>query len=169
MIVLVGFMGAGKTSVGARLARRLGMPFVDVDKAIEAAEGRRIATIFSESGEAAFRTIERDTVAAALAGDDAVVALGGGAVEDDQTRQRLAAHTVIHLAVDLATVRRRVGDDRRRPMLQTHDVEALFARRVPVYSSVADHTVVTDGRAPDVIVDEIIAALPAAGEGTAHA
>lgn len=146
-------MGAGKSTVGTLLAKRLGVPFVDADEVIEERAGASIETIFEQAGEPAFRALERDVVAQVLADSGGVVALGGGAVEDPSTRAALAAVEVIHLEVDLGEALRRVGGD--RPMLRSNDPEALFQRRARLYKSVATHAVATGGRSPIEVVRAI--------------
>ena len=158
MIVLVGFMGSGKSTVGRLLAARLGVPFHDSDEVLEAREGRSIAEVFATDGEAAFRRRERETIAALLDGPEAVLALGGGAVQDESTRAVLTAHTVVYLAASLDALRARVGDDPSRPMLQRAGVEGLYARRLPLYEQVADVVVDSSG-SPAQVVDTVLRAL----------
>src|SRR5919109_5334439 len=117
MIVLVGVMGAGKSTVGRALAELLGMPFEDTDAAIEARTGVTIAEIFQAAGEDAFRALEHECVAEILGGESAVVALGGGALGDSATRAALATSTVVHLRAGVDECLRRVGDGGARPML----------------------------------------------------
>jgi shikimate kinase len=160
--VLVGVMGAGKSTVGALLAGRLGLGFHDVDAAIEAAAGKPISEIFIDEGEDHFRTLERQAVADALATRDGVVALGGGAVLAGETRDRLAGHTVIYLSVELADAMKRVGLGQGRPLLALNPratLKHLLDQRRPLYEKVATHVVRTDGRTPEEITDEIIALL----------
>jgi shikimate kinase/3-dehydroquinate synthase len=154
MIVLIGFMGAGKTTVGRLLARRLGGDFVDTDEVIERRTGATVTEIFAASGEEAFRALERDVVAEALSGDAAVVALGGGALGDPTTRVAMAHCTVVHLDVDADEALRRVGDPSARPLL-ANDPRALHARRLSVYRQVASVTVDTNGRSPEEVAAEI--------------
>ncbi len=140
-IVFIGPMGAGKTSVGKKVARLLGVPFTDTDKAVIAAHGP-IPQIFADHGEARFRAWERDAVAHALT-SGGVVALGGGAVLDPSTREALAAHRVVLLSVDESVIRGRIGDG-ARPLLAGEDPVAAWKRiaaeRRPIYDSVADVT-----------------------------
>jgi shikimate kinase len=154
VIVLIGFMGAGKTSVGELVASKLGLPFVDTDALVVSRAGRSIAEIFERDGEASFRALEREVVHEALAGPDAVVALGGGSLGDVETRSNIDDATVVHLAVSYDEVMKRVGNDAKRPMLQ-HDPRSLYTDRAAVYRSVADITVETDGRAPEEIALEV--------------
>jgi shikimate kinase len=155
VIVLVGFMGAGKTTVGRALAARLGLSFVDSDRQIEQDAGCAVREIFAAQGEPAFRELERTAVAALLAGPDVVLALGGGAVEDPRTRQALAGVPVVFLEVDLAQATARTGPDGRRPMLQRPDLPELFERRQIGYREVATVTVATG----DLSVEAVVAAV----------
>ncbi len=168
MIVLVGFMGAGKSTVGRALAERLGLPFLDSDDAIEQAERRSVREIFATDGEPAFRCLEHAMVSRLLAGPDAVLSLGGGAVEDPRTRRALAGVPVVFLEVELAEALARTGDDPGRPLLRRPDLPDLFRRRQAAYREVATVTVTTDGRPVDALVTrilaELLALLDSAGE-----
>jgi shikimate kinase len=164
MIVLIGPMGAGKTTVGALLAERLDLTVRDTDQDVEAAEGRAISEIFVDSGEDAFRALERAAVAEALATHDGVLSVGGGAVLDPTTRERLAGHDVVFLRVGLSDAVTRVGLGSSRPLLLGNvrsRIKALLDERTPVYESVATLVVDTDGRSPDDVADEIVTALGA--------
>jgi len=166
MIVLIGPMGAGKTTVGGLVAARLGSSVRDTDHDVEATTGRTIADIFVDDGEETFRALEREAVAAALAEHDGVLALGGGAVMDPGTRELLAGHDVVFLRVGLADAVKRVGLGTSRPMLLGNvrsRIKTLLDERTPVYESVATLVVDTDGRSPEDVAEEIVAAL--AGEG----
>jgi shikimate kinase len=161
-VVLVGAMGAGKSTVGARLAERLGVAFRDTDADIEAAAGRSVSDIFVESGEQHFRTLERDAVARALGSHDGVLALGGGAVLDEQTRALLAGHRVVFLRVGLSAAADRVGLGVSRPLLLGNvrgTIKRLLDERTPVYEAVATSVVDTDDRTPDEVVAEIASLL----------
>jgi shikimate kinase / 3-dehydroquinate synthase len=166
MIVLVGFMGAGKSSVGPLLAKRLNLPFVDSDKVVEQKAGAAIPEIFTTGGEAAFRSLEREVVAEVLAGPDAVVALGGGALGDPVTCAALEWTTVVHLQVDVAEALTRIGDPGARPMLAREDPRSLYERRAPTYARVADLTVATDDRPPGEVADLIAAEVSAPETGS---
>jgi shikimate kinase len=159
VIVLVGFMGAGKSTVGRLLAAKLGFPFTDSDQVIEERAGQPIRRIFADAGEPAFRELEHAVIADLLAGPDAVLALGGGAAGHPATRALVAAVPVVYLRVGYAEALARVGGDQGRPMLARPDVQALHAERQAVYASVATLTVDTDGRLPDDIALEVLAAL----------
>lgn len=138
-IVLTGFMGSGKTTVGQRLARQLGWSFLDVDEVIEQEAGCTIAEIFRRDGEPAFRRIERETIARLVAGDEhLVLALGGGAIESAETRVHLLhapGVLLVHLKVELATTLKRCGGtEGRRPVLADRvNLEARYKKRLPLY------------------------------------
>ena len=159
-VVLVGPMGAGKTTVAGLLADAWGVPVRDTDSDIVETSGREIADIFVESGEEHFRDLEVAAVEAALAEHDGVLALGGGAVLRPETRDLLAGTdaTVVFLRVGLSDAVRRVGLGVGRPLLLGNvraRIKALLDERTPVYESVADHVVETDGRTPGEVADEI--------------
>lgn len=155
MIVLVGFMGSGKTTVARMLAARLGLRYVDTDAQIEREEGRSIADIFSADGEPHFRALERVAVTRALIGPDAVVSLGGGAVLDPDVQGLLQDHLTVFLDVDADEAVRRVGGRASRPLLEGTDPAELYASRRPVYEARADMTVDTTGRPPHEVAAEI--------------
>ena len=159
MIVLVGFMGAGKTTVGHLLAERLGLPFTDSDEVIEQRAGRPVRQIFAEDGEPAFRTLEHQVIAGLLDGPALVLALGGGAAEHPGTRDRLAAAEVVYLQVGYEQAMRRVGGDPGRPLLARPDLAATYQRRLPLYAELATLTVSTDGRHPEAISQDILTRL----------
>jgi shikimate kinase len=151
-------MGAGKTTVGELLAARWGVQVRDTDADIVAAQGKEISEIFVDDGEAAFRALEREAVARALAEHDGVLSLGGGAVLDPGTRDLLAGHTVVFLNVGLTDAVKRVGLGTSRPLLMGNvrgRIKALLDERAPVYTSVATFTVDTDGRTPDEVADQV--------------
>ncbi|CAI9406147.1 shikimate kinase [Nocardioides sp. T2.26MG-1] len=160
-VVLVGPMGAGKTTVAELLATAWGTTVRDTDRDVEAVEGRTISDIFVDSGEEAFRGLERAAVADALATHDGVLALGGGAVLDPHTRELLAGHRVVFLQVGLTDAVKRVGLGTSRPLLLGNvrgRIKALLDERTPIYESVADLVVDTDGRSPEDVAEEILAA-----------
>ncbi|GAB2755812.1 shikimate kinase [Nocardioides pakistanensis] len=164
-VVLVGAMGAGKTTVGERLAESWGIALRDTDRDVEATEGRPISEIFVDRGERYFRDLEREAVAKALAEHDGVLALGGGAVLDAETRSALAGHTVVFLHVGLVDAVKRVGLGSARPLLLGNvraRVKALLDERLPLYQEVATLTVETDGRSVEEVVDEVRARVEAA-------
>jgi 3-dehydroquinate dehydratase type I len=159
VVVLVGFMGAGKTTVGQIMAERLGLPFVDSDVLIEQRDGRAIRDIFRVEGEPWFRQLEHDTVAGLVRGPEAVIALGGGAAEDQRSRAVLRDARVVHLRVSYDEALSRVHADAFRPMLQRPDLDEVYRRRLPVYEDLAVLSVDTDGRAPEVIARAALAGL----------
>ena len=159
MIVLIGFMGAGKSTVGRLLAAKLGLPFTDSDHVIEERADKPIRRIFADEGEPAFRELEHAVIAGLLAGPDAVLALGGGAAGHPATRALLARVPVVYLRVGYAEALARVGGDQGRPMLARPDVQALHAEREAIYASVATVTVDTDGHSPEDIALEVLGAL----------
>jgi shikimate kinase len=156
VIVLVGFMGAGKTTVGQLLAGRLGLPFADADTVIEQRDGRPVPQIFAEQGEPAFRALEHETIAALLTGPRLVLALGGGAVEHDRTRRLLqAAEEVVYLNISYRAALDRVGGDNGRPMLRRPDLADVYQRRLAAYEAAATLTVSTEGRPPEHVCADI--------------
>lgn len=162
-LVLVGMMGSGKTSVGRRLAARLGLPFADADQEIEAAAGMSIPEMFAKRGELEFREGERRVVARLLADGQKVLATGGGAFINATTRDKIAASGVsVWLKADFEVLIRRVRKRANRPMLHTADPEAtlrkLMADRYPVYA-LADHVVLSHDTPQEAMVEEIIATL----------
>ncbi len=155
-------MGAGKSTVAGLLGDRWRLPVRDTDTDVERAAGKPVSDIFVEDGEAAFRALERDAVAAALATHEGVLALGGGAVLDPHTQERLAGHTVVYLRVGLADAVKRVGLGVGRPLLLGNvrsRVKQLLDERAPVYEKVATLTVDTDGRSPAEVAEEIAVAV----------
>jgi shikimate kinase len=165
LVVLVGPMGAGKTTVAELLAQRWGVGVRDTDVDVEAAEGRTISDVFVDAGEAYFREREAAAVATALAEHAGVLALGGGAVLDPGTRELLTGKRVVFLRVGLSDAVKRVGLGTSRPLLLGNvraRIKALLDERTPIYESVATVVVDTDGRTPQEVADEIVAEL----EGT---
>jgi shikimate kinase len=162
VVVLVGAPGAGKSTVGALIAQRLGVAFRDTDADVEAAAGMPVADIFITSGEEAFRALERDAVARALAEHDGVLALGGGAVLDPATRDLLRGHPVVHLVVSSSAAAKRVGLARDRPLLvgaPRAQLAALLKARTPLYEEVARGQVETEQRTPEEVADLVLEAL----------
>lgn len=160
--VLVGVPGSGKTTVGRALAERLGVPFRDTDDDVEAVAGMPIADIFIELGEPEFRRMEAAAVADALAGHAGVLALGGGAVVDPVTRERLRGHVVVWLRVGLAAASQRAGLSTARPLLLGNirsQLRGLMDARAPLYEEVATMVVDTDAHGVEDTVDAIAAGL----------
>ncbi len=162
-IVLVGLMGVGKTCVGRKLATRLGLPFVDADAEIEAAADCTISEIFERYGEAYFRDGERRVIARLLNGEPCVLATGGGAFMDPQTREEVAERGCsVWIQADLDLLVRRTARKATRPLLRQGDPRSILARlkqeRDPVYAQADIH--VTSGEGPpEETVDAIVAAL----------
>ena len=160
-IILVGLMGAGKTSVGRMLARRLGKTFYDSDHEIERTTGVKIPVIFEIEGEAGFRARESKVLADLASKSDVVLATGGGAVLDPENRRVLARHgTVIYLRATPHELWLRTRHDRNRPLLQTADplarLRQLYEVRDPLYREIADLVVRTAGRGAKSVVQEIL-------------
>ena len=159
-IYLVGFMGSGKTTVGRRLAKKLGWKFIDLDEEIEHREARTIADIFRESGEAHFRQLERHTLKRISSLKHAVIALGGGAFLDPENRS-IAESTglTVWLKVSFANVGDRVKIDGTRPKFTSKEqAEKLYLSRDSYYSLAQLH-VSTDNGTPETIADEIVEAI----------
>jgi shikimate kinase len=162
-IALVGLMGAGKSSVGRRLSSALGLPFRDADEEIEKAAGRSISDIFSEFGEADFRDGERRVIARLLDDPPHILATGGGAFMNEETRALIKTKAVsVWLKVDLETLAKRVGRKDTRPLLKGRDAREvlsdLAAVRYPVYAE-ADITIESGDTPHHATVDAIIKAL----------
>lgn len=161
-IVLTGFMGSGKTTVGPLVAKRLGWSFVDVDDAIEAEANATIAELFSRHGEAAFRERERAAIEVLAAKNSLVLALGGGAIEHPATRKLLVTAPgtlLVHLEVKLDTTRARCrGTEHTRPVLADHvNLESRYQRRLPLYRE-AHVSIAVDALTPKQVVDAILRA-----------
>jgi shikimate kinase len=162
-VVLVGMMGAGKSSIGRRLAGRLGIPFADADNEIETAAGMSIPDIFSTYGEPDFRAGETRVIARLLENGPQVLATGGGAFMNAQTRTTIGGKGVsVWLKADLDVLTRRLRRRSDRPMLKTADPIAtltnLLAERDPIYGE-AELTVISRDVSHEVIVDEIVSAV----------
>lgn len=162
-VVLVGLMGAGKTTVGRRLARRLDLAFVDTDAEIEKAAGETIPEIFERRGEATFRTGERRVIARLLGEGPCVLATGGGAFMDPLTRANIAARGIsVWLKADLDVLMKRVGKRGDRPLLQSGDpretMKRLMDERYPVYAG-ADITIESLEGPHDAVVEQVVEKL----------
>jgi len=167
-IVLVGMMGAGKSSIGRRLALRLGIPFVDADMEIEKAAGMSISDIFATRGEAEFRSGEARVILRLLDAGPQVLATGGGAFMNPDTRAAIAAKGVsIWLKADFDVLMRRIRRRHDRPLLRTEDpgatLQRLMDERYPVYA-LADLTLQSRDVPHDKIVEEIVTALAGVGQ-----
>lgn len=162
LVVLVGPMGVGKSTVGQLLAERLGVAYRDTDDDIVAEQGRAIAEIFVDEGESAFRAIEKRAVHRALAAHDGVLALGGGAILDADTRALLAGQRVVYLSMDVEEAVKRTGLNAARPLLAVNPRkqwrELMEARR-NLYEEVATAVVATDGRTPEEVTRAALDAL----------
>lgn len=160
-IILIGPMGSGKTAVGRSLARHLGMPFQDSDTEIVRRTGVDIPYIFEKEGEAGFREREREALAALLIRDGIVLATGGGAVILPENRRLLAERgCVVYLETSVAQQVERVKQGRNRPLLSNVDpairLTELLSAREPLYRSIADVTVRTDGRRVKAVAEDIM-------------
>jgi shikimate kinase len=161
-IVLTGFMGSGKTTVGPLVAARLGWRFVDVDDVIEAEANTPITEIFAQQGEAVFREHERATIAGLAEGERLVLALGGGAIETEATRSLLLSNPgtmLVHLEVELATTLARCGGtEHTRPILADQaNLASRYARRLPLYRT-AHVSIAVDALTPGQVADAIVQA-----------
>lgn len=161
-IVLTGFMGSGKTTVGPLVAARLGWRFVDVDDVIEAEAGLRIAEIFARHDEAAFRRQEHEAICRLASGDDIVLALGGGAIETAATRNLLLntpGTLLIHLQVRLETTLARCGgtEDTRPVLADRANLTARYERRLPLYRT-AHVSIAADALSPSQAAEAVLRA-----------
>jgi shikimate kinase len=162
-IVLTGFMGSGKTTVGPLVAARLGWSFIDVDDVIEAEAGATTPELFARHGEAPFRQREHETIARLASGDALVLALGGGAIEHPATRSLLLASPgtlLVHLEVELATTLARCrGTEHLRPILADQaNLASRYERRLPLYR-MAHISISVDALTPDGVVGAILKAV----------
>lgn len=162
-IVLVGFMGTGKSVTGRALARRLGRRFLDLDTLIEEREGMSIPRIFAERGEPEFRRLERALVRELAAQGDLVIAPGGGIVlNPDNIRDFAATGLVVCLRASPEMILSRVGHDSNRPLLQTDDklgrIRELLGKRQALYDAIP-HQFETDGKTDEQVAEEILAAF----------
>lgn len=170
-IALVGMMGAGKTSIGKRLAARLETPFADADHEIEAAAGMTVAEIFAKYGEPEFRRLERSVIARLLHDKPLVLATGGGAYIDDTTRAAMKDHAFtiwLSAPIDilLARVKKRQEHDQTRPLLANSDMRGTLERLLEVrqpYYAMADMVLESGDEPHAVLLDKIVAALAAHG------
>jgi shikimate kinase len=159
-IVLTGFMGSGKTTVGPLVAARLGWKFIDADDVIEAEAGMPITEIFARHGEAAFREKEHATIARLAAADGLVLALGGGAIETEAIRELLLSTSgtlLVHLEVELATTLARCGGtEQTRPILADQaNLASRYERRLPLYRT-AHISIAVDALTPEQVAETIL-------------
>ena len=165
-VVLVGLMGAGKSAIGRRLAARLHLPFIDADTEIEAAAGCTIAESFARDGEAVFRSVERRIITRLLTEQPVhILATGGGAFMDPDTRAAIRAHGLsVWLRAELDVLLARTARRTHRPLLNSGDPKEILSRlmtaRYPVYAE-AELTVISDERPPEATVEQVIEALEA--------
>jgi len=161
-LFLVGMMGAGKTTVGRQLAKRLGKAFCDSDREIEARTGVRVAVIFDIEGEAGFRRREAEVIEQVTALDNVVLATGGGVVLDPRNREHLRTRGfVIYLHAQPAVLWQRTRSDKSRPLLQDSDprgrLEKLYAERDPLYREVADLVIDTGRQSVGSLLAQVLA------------
>lgn len=162
LVVLVGPMGVGKSTVGQLLAERLGVGYRDTDDDIVAAQGRTIADIFVDEGESAFRAVEKQAVHTALAEHDGVLALGGGSILDADTRAALAVLRVVYLSMDVEEAVKRTGLNTARPLLAVNprrQWRELMEGRRHLYTEVAHAVVSTDDRTPEEVTQAVLDAV----------
>lgn len=169
-LILIGYRGCGKTTIGRLVAQRLAWDFVDTDEVIQQDTGRTIRQIFDTDGESAFRALERSAVFRALERERCVVSVGGGAVVDPEIRGRLrGAGVCVWLTAPPAELQRRIESDARsadsRPALTDAsgiaEIERVLAARLTFYRETADHEVDTAGHSLDDLVEEVVALVPA--------
>lgn len=160
--VIIGAPGAGKTSVGRRVAERLGLPFADSDHLVEQHAGARVADIFVDQGEAHFRQLEQEAIAEAVRDFDGVLSLGGGAVMTPGTSDLLTGIPIVWLEVDLGEAVSRVGMNASRPLLLGNvrgTLATLLRERAPVYEALATVRIQTTGKSLRAVVDDVCRAL----------
>lgn len=157
--VIIGAPGAGKSTVGRRVAERLGVSFADSDALVEKRAGKPVSDIFISDGEAEFRRLEREEIARALDEFTGVLSLGGGAILDEGTREALSGQRVVWLQVDLSHATQRVGMNSARPLLLGNvrgTMLTMLEQRTPLYAEVASDVIDTSGRGiKDVVVDVV--------------
>jgi shikimate kinase len=161
--VLIGMPGSGKSTIGRRLAKSLGVSLLDTDSVIEQTAGRTIPEIFTNDGEKGFRQIEEQVIRDTLVSHDGVLSLGGGAITSPGVREALTGHTVVYLEISLAEGVRRTGGTTVRPLLAGGDraekFKTLMTQRVPLYRRAATIRVNTNRRNPGAVVRYIVSQL----------
>lgn len=164
-LILIGFMGSGKSTVGQELANRLQVPFFDTDQEIEKEAKEKISDIFRLKGEAAFREIETKTFKHILMNHDpSVISTGGGMVLSEENRSLMENHVVVLLEASIGEVFRRLQDDINRPLLQQNEdrflgIRQLYEKRKEFYDMAAKLKITTDDKTIEQIVEEIISAI----------
>lgn len=161
--MLIGPPGAGKSSIGKSLAKRMNLNFIDTDELIENRSGKKISDIFLEDGEAGFRALEKESVLEALRQADSIISLGGGAVLDSETQSVLREmKRVVYLEVSISNAAPRIGFNRDRPLLLGNPRQqwlSLMEHRKPIYESLAKYQVSTDNRkvseVAEILVEEL--------------
>lgn len=162
-VALVGLMGAGKTAIGKRLAKRLGMRFVDSDHAIEEKAGKPVTAIFDEDGEESFRALELEVISDVVTGEPAILATGGGAYMQKPVREALKQHCItVWLNASLDVLVERVSRKNTRPLLEKGDKHAIMKQlmdeRYPIYEQ-ADIMVMSDTDPHHAVIEKLMAAL----------
>ena len=161
--MLIGPPGAGKSSIGKSLAKRMNLNFIDTDELIENRSGKKISDIFLEDGEAGFRTLEKESVLEALRQADSIISLGGGAVLDSETQSVLREmNRVVYLEVSISNAAPRIGFNRDRPLLLGNPRQqwlSLMEHRKPIYESLAKYRVSTDNRKVNEVAEILMEEL----------
>ncbi|MFN0136147.1 MAG: shikimate kinase [Phycisphaerae bacterium] len=169
-VILIGYRGSGKSTIGRMLAERIGWAFVDTDERIARVAGCDVRTLFARDGEAAFRDREQQAVADACGGSQQVIAVGGGAVLREANRDAMrAAGMCVWLTASVAELRARLQADPQsavaRPALTSagvlDEIASVLQQRTPLYQAVANMTIATDGRTAADVVDDLLGRLPA--------
>jgi shikimate kinase len=167
-IIVIGPMGAGKSTVALAISKRLALPHRDTDEIVVGESGRSISEIFLEDGEDAFRALEKIALRVALLEDETVLSLGGGACmnKDAESALRASGAFIVYLKISLSEVSSRVGFNRDRPLLlgsPRAQWQTLMNERAPIYESLSSYTVEVDGKSAETIVDEILIAYELRG------
>ena len=167
-IIVIGPMGAGKSTVASAISQRLALPHRDTDEIVVGESGRSISEIFLEDGEDAFRALEKIALRVALLEDESILSLGGGACmnKDAESALRASGAFIVYLKISLSEVSSRVGFNRDRPLLlgsPRAQWQTLMNERAPIYESLSSYTVDVDGKSAETIVDEILIAYELRG------
>lgn len=161
--MLIGPPGAGKSSIGKSLAKRMNLNFIDTDELIENRSGKKISDIFLEDGEAGFRALEKESVLEALRQANSIISLGGGAVLDSETQSVLREmNRVVYLEVSISNAAPRIGFNRDRPLLLGNPRQqwlSLMEHRKPIYESLAKYQVSTDNRKVNEVAEILVGEL----------